>query len=97
VLVQIGGSWSQAARARRLRRTVGREREIFRLEGRVRFKTDDVATIAQVKERAAARADGTTLQTVLVEIDRAEVFAVATVLPLDFDGSLGLAFEINLA
>jgi hypothetical protein len=33
----------------------------------------------------------------LIEIDRAEVFAVTTVLPLNFDWSMGLALKINLA
>jgi len=37
------------------------------------------------------------LQTVLVEIDRAEVFAIAAVLPLKFDWRVGLTFEVNLA
>jgi hypothetical protein len=37
------------------------------------------------------------LQSVLIEVDRAEVFAVATVLPLDFGGRMGLAFEVDLA
>jgi hypothetical protein len=37
------------------------------------------------------------LQTVLVEVDGAEVFAIAAVLPLEFDRSVGLTFEVDLA
>jgi hypothetical protein len=37
------------------------------------------------------------LQTVLIEIYRAEVFAVAAVLPLDFSRGVDLTFEVNLA
>ena len=37
------------------------------------------------------------MQTVLVEINRAEVFTIAAVLPLEFDGSVGLTFEVDLA
>lgn len=44
-----------------------------------------------------ARADRAPLQTVLIEVDRAEVFAVATVLPLDFDWRLGVTFKVDLA
>ena len=97
MLVQIGRRRSQATGARGLRCAFGCERKVFGLERRVRFKTDDVATIAQVKERASARAYRAALQTVLIEIDRAEVFAVAAVLPLDFDWRLGLTFEVNLS
>lgn len=56
-----------------------------------------MATIAQVKQRGFAGADGAALQSILVEIYRAEVFAVATVLPLDFDRRSALAFKVNLA
>ncbi|HVI70202.1 MAG TPA: hypothetical protein VM656_01790 [Pyrinomonadaceae bacterium] len=56
-----------------------------------------MATIAQVKERASARAHRASLQTELIEIHGAEVLAVAAVLPLDFDGSFGLTFEVNLS
>jgi len=37
------------------------------------------------------------LQAVLVEIYGAEVFAIAAVLPLEFDRSIGLTFEVDLA
>jgi hypothetical protein len=37
------------------------------------------------------------LQTVLVEVGGAEVFAIAAVLPLEFDRSVGLTFEVDLA
>jgi len=37
------------------------------------------------------------LQTVLIEIYGAEVFAIAAVLPLELDGSVGLTFEVDLA
>jgi hypothetical protein len=96
VLVQIGGSRSQTAGARRLRGAFRGEREIFCLEWRVRFKTDGVATLAQIQKRTFARADRASLQTVLIEIYRAEVLAVAAVLPLDFDWRFSLTFEVNL-
>jgi len=83
--MQIGGSWSQAAGTRWLRRALGREGKVLGLQRRVGFKTDEVAAIAQVKERAFPGADRAALQSVLIEINRAEVFAVATVLPLNFD------------
>jgi hypothetical protein len=37
------------------------------------------------------------LQPVLLEINRAKVFAVTTVLPLNFRRQLRLAFQVNLA
>jgi hypothetical protein len=80
-----------------LRHALGRNREILGLERRVRLEADDVATVAQVEERAFAGADGAALQTVLVKIDWAEVFAVTTVLPLQFDRRRGLTLEIDLA
>ncbi|HYK19747.1 MAG TPA: hypothetical protein VEV42_03370 [Pyrinomonadaceae bacterium] len=55
-----------------------------------------MAAIAQIKKRAFARADRASLQAVLFEIDRAEIFAVATVLPKCFDGRPALAFEVHL-
>jgi hypothetical protein len=55
-----------------------------------------MTAIAQVKERASPRAYGTSLQSVLIEIYRAEVLAVAAILPLDFDRGLGLTLEVNL-
>ena len=33
----------------------------------------------------------------LVEIYGAEVFAIAAILPVEFDRSIGLTFEVNLA
>ena len=75
----------------------GREREVFSLERRIRLEADDVAAVAEVKERASACANGAALQAILVKIDRAEMFAVTAVLPLQFDGRRGLAFEIDCA
>jgi hypothetical protein len=69
--------------------------EILVLERRFRLEGDHVAAVAEVKLRASAGADGATLQAVLVKIDRAEVFAVTTVLPLQFDRRRGLAFKID--
>jgi hypothetical protein len=37
------------------------------------------------------------LQTVLIEVYGAEVFAIAAVLPVEFDRSVGLTFEVDLA
>ena len=71
------------------------KREILRLERRVRLEADDVATVAQVNERAFACADGAALQAVLIKIDRAEMFAVTAELPLQFDRRRGLAFKID--
>ena len=67
------------------------------MERRVRLETDDIATIAQVKKRAFAGANRTALQTILVEIDWAEVLAVAAILPLEFHRGYRLAFEIDLS
>lgn len=97
MLVQICRCRSQTAGTGGLRCTFRCERKVLDLERRVRLKTDHVATIAQVKERASARAHRASLQTVLVEIHWAEVLAVAAVLPLYLDGSLGLTFEVNLS
>ena len=47
--------------------------------------------------RALAGADGTTLQAVLIEVDRAEVFAVTAKLPLQIDRCYSLTFEVDLA
>jgi hypothetical protein len=55
-----------------------------------------VAAIAQVKKRAFARTDRAALQAVLIEIDRAEVFAVTAELPEDLGRRLALAFEVDL-
>jgi hypothetical protein len=78
-----------------LRHAFRSEREILRLERRVRLEADDVATVAQIKERASACADRTALQAVLVKIDRTEMFAVTAVLPLQLYRRRGLAFEID--
>jgi hypothetical protein len=75
----------------------GREREVLRLERRVRLEADDVATVAQVQKRASPGADGAALEAVLVKIDGTEVFAVTTVLPVQVDRRRGLALEIDLA
>jgi hypothetical protein len=96
VLVQVSRRGSQAAGTGRLRYALGSQREVLGLERRVGFETDHVALVAQVKKRASASANRTALQTVLVEIDRAEVFAIAAVLPLELDRSVGLAFEVDL-
>jgi hypothetical protein len=56
-----------------------------------------VAPIAQIKERAASRASGASFQPVLVEIDGAEVLAVAAILPADLGGKLALTFKIECA
>jgi hypothetical protein len=80
-----------------LRHAFGREREVLRLKRRVRLEADDVATVAQVKERAFACANGAALESVLVEIDGAEVFTITTVLPLQIDGRPRLPLEIDLA
>jgi hypothetical protein len=75
----------------------GREREVLRLEGCIRLEADHVATVAQVKERAFASANCAALEAVLVKIDRAEMFTVTTVLPLQVDRRPRLALEIDLA
>src|SRR5215213_11762111 len=56
-----------------------------------------MATIAQVKKRAFSCADWAALQSILVKFNWAEVFTVATVLPLDLDWRFALAFEVDLA
>jgi hypothetical protein len=56
-----------------------------------------VATITQVEERTASRANRTSFQSIPIEIDGAEVFAVAAVLPNDLGGSFAFAFKIKLA
>ena len=86
----------ETAGTRWLRRALGRERKVLRLQRRVGFKADDVAAIAQMKERAFSGAYRAALQSILVELHRAEVFAVAAVLPLEFDGRFGLALEVDL-
>jgi hypothetical protein len=96
VFVQIRGGWSQTTGTGRLWRPFRREREILGLQGRVGLEANDVATIAQVQERGFARAYGAALQTVLIELHGTEMFAVAAVLPLDFDWSLALTFEVHL-
>jgi hypothetical protein len=73
------------------------EREILRLQRRVRLEADDVTTVAQVNERAFACTNGTALEAILIKIDGAEVFAVTAVLPLQIDRRSGLALEIDLA
>ena len=80
-----------------MRHALGRNREILGLERCVRLEADDVATVAQVEERAFAGADGAALQAVLVKIDGAEVFAITTILPLQVDRGRRLALEIDLA
>jgi hypothetical protein len=47
--------------------------------------------------RASSGAGRAALKSVLVEVDRAEVFAVTTELPLQFDRSYGLTLQVNLA
>jgi hypothetical protein len=79
-----------------LRRALGRERKVLGLQRRVGFKADEMAAIAQVKQRCFTGADRAALQSILIEVYRAEVFAVATVLPLDCDWRFALAFKVNL-
>jgi hypothetical protein len=97
MFVQIGGSRSQTSWAGWLRHTIVRKRKVFGLEWRVRLEADHIAAVAQVNERAAPCADWTTLQAVLIEIDRAEVFAVAAILPLQIDRCDSLTLEVELA
>jgi len=78
-------------------RTLRGQREILRLERRGRLEADHVATVAQVKKRAFASANGAALEAVLIEIDGTEVFAIAAVLPLQIDRRRGQALEIDLA
>ena len=73
------------------------QREILGLERCVRLEADDVTTVAQVKERAFAGADRAAFQAVLLETYGAEVFAIAAVLPLELDRSVGLTFEVDFA
>jgi hypothetical protein len=61
MFMQIGGSWSQASGTGWLRHALAREREVLNLQRRVGFEADDVAAIAQVKERAFTGADRTPL------------------------------------
>ena len=95
--MQVRSCGSQTAWTRRLRHAFRSEREVLGLERRVRLEADDVATVAQVKQRASACADGAALQAVMVKIDGAEMFTVTAVLPLQFDRRRGLAFEIDSA
>ena len=95
--MQIRGRWAQTPGTRWLRRALGRKREILRLQRRVGFKADDVAVLAQIKERAFPGTDWTALQGILVKINRAEVFAITAVLPLDLDRRPALALEVDLA
>ena len=80
-----------------MRRALGRKRKVLRLQRRVGFEADEVAPVAQVKERGFSGANWTALQSILLEINRAEMFAIAAVLPLDLDRRTALAFEIDLA
>lgn len=56
-----------------------------------------MALVAQVKLRSPSRADRAAGEAFLVEIDRAKVFAVTTVLPSDLDGVLAQTLEIKFA
>jgi hypothetical protein len=96
MLMQVGGSWSQTTGTRRLRRAFGRQREVLDLERCVGFETDDVATITQVKERATSRAYQATFEAILIEIHGTKMLAIAAILPLDLNRTLGLAFEVEL-
>jgi len=80
-----------------LRNSIGGQGKVFDVERCVRLEADDIALVAEVKLRAAARADGTAGQAILVEINRTEVFAVAAVLPSNLNGLFSLAFEIKFA
>jgi hypothetical protein len=80
-----------------LRHTVGSERKVFYVEGRIRFEADEVALVAKVTLRTASRAHGAAGQTILIEINRTKVFAVTAVLPSTLNGMLTLTFEIKVA
>lgn len=86
MLPKIGGSRMQTSGTTRRRHAVRRNREILGIQGRIRFEANCVATIAQVKSRAASRAYRTTFQTIVVEVDYAKVLAVTAVLPLKRKG-----------
>src|SRR6476646_9334985 len=97
MFVQISRGRAETTGTRWLGNAFGAERKVLGLQRRVRLEADDVATVAQIKERAAARANRTAFQPVLVKIDGAEVFAVAAILPTNLDGKSGLTFKIDCA
>jgi hypothetical protein len=74
----------------------GREGEILCLERCVGFEADRIASVAQIEQRTSSRADGAPFQAILLDIYRAEMFAVTAVLPLKLNWSIGLAVEIQL-
>lgn len=80
-----------------MRNALGGQGEVFRLEWCIRLETDHVTLIAHVELRTLARADRASLQAMLVEINGAEVFAIAAVLPLEFGWSVGLTLEVDFA
>jgi hypothetical protein len=67
------------------------------LQRRIGFEADRVTAVAQIEQRTSTRTDWTAFQALMFEIYRAKVLAVAAVLPLNLNLSLGLAGEIQLA
>jgi hypothetical protein len=78
-----------------LRHAFGRKCEVLDVEGRVGFETDDVTLIAQIELRTASRTDRAASETKLVEVDRTEVLAIATILPSNRNGISAVTFEIE--
>jgi hypothetical protein len=74
----------------------GRECEVLDVQRRIRFEGDDVTLIAQVELRTAPCTDCASGEAELVEVDRAEVLAIATILPSNRNGMFAETFEIKL-
>jgi hypothetical protein len=79
-----------------MRDAFSRQREIFCLKRRTGFEGDDAALVAQKEGRGPPGANGAALLPGVFKIRKAEVFAVAAVLPLELKGRLGVAVKVQL-
>jgi hypothetical protein len=94
VFIQIIGRGLQTSGTARLRNAVFFDREILIWYRRDRFEAQGKATITDEYVRTTARANRASLQTVFVEIDQTEMFAVAAVLPLKLEGRVAVVLVL---
>ena len=78
-----------------MRNAVFFDREILVWDRRDRFEAQGEATITDEYVRTTARANRASLQTVFVEIDQTEMFAVAAVLPANFNRTVAHSFKVK--
>ncbi|PWT87577.1 MAG: hypothetical protein C5B55_14555 [Blastocatellia bacterium] len=95
--MQSGSGLLQTAWTGWLWRTISCECEVLCLNWGVGLEAKRKATVAKVQCGNVAVANGTSLQLIVTFYNRAKVFAVAAILPLDFRSLIASFFEMQLS